>query len=189
MSTWLVLGLGNPGPSYQRTRHNVGFWVIDRLCERHRLAGYKDKFGALWTRGTIAQTDVVLGMPQTYMNKSGEPGQALASFFKVPVEQVVVMHDELDFLPGIVRVKKGGGAGGHNGLRSLISTLGADFVRVRMGVGKPPSAEEGANYVLNAPRKEEQVLLDEAVEVAADAVEAILSRGVTEAMNRVNGKK
>lgn len=186
---FLVLGLGNPGREYERTRHNAGFWVVDRLADAHRFDPWREKFGALYSRGILRGTEVILGKPQTFMNRSGEPGGALARFYKVDPEQVIVVHDELDFEPGLVRVKVGGGAGGHNGLRSLTQAFGSAFIRVRVGVGKPPSAAEGASFVLNAPRREEQALLDEAVVRAAEAVEAIVTLGAAKAMSLVNGRK
>jgi PTH1 family peptidyl-tRNA hydrolase len=131
-----------------------------------------------------ASDDIVLCKPQTYMNKSGEPTQALAQFFKIETPNVIVIHDELDFLPGVVKLKQGGGAGGHNGLKSLIACIGADFIRVRMGIGKPP--REGVEHVLGTPGKAERELLDEAAVRSKDAALAVIKQGVKIAMNNVN---
>jgi peptidyl-tRNA hydrolase, PTH1 family len=187
---YLIVGLGNPGSEYERTRHNVGFWALDLLQAQLRFSDFKEKFGGAWTKGTFRQgattSELLLLKPLTYMNKSGEPTQALASFFKVPVSNIIVIHDELDFEPGVVRLKQGGGAGGHNGLRSLISCVGADFVRVRLGVGKPRSAQHGADHVLSAPPKAELLALEEAAQRSADAALLTIERGIKLAMNSVN---
>jgi PTH1 family peptidyl-tRNA hydrolase len=182
---WLILGLGNPGAEYARTRHNVGFWVVDALAERHGFAPFRDKFGAAWSKGTIAGADVILAKPQTFMNRSGEPAQQLATFFKVELARVVVVHDELDFEPGVLRVKAGGGAGGHNGLRSLIANLGDGFVRLRIGVGKPPPGR-GVDFVLGAPRGIALEAITDACARSADAVDMIIGRGVAAAMEQFN---
>lgn len=189
---WLIVGLGNPGKEYENTRHNVGFWAVEALCDKHRLSGWKEKAGALYVRGSLplgsgGSTDVVVAKPQTYMNRSGEPTQALATFFKIDPAHTVVVHDELDFQPGVVRVKWSGGAAGNNGIRSLIANIGPDFVRVRMGVGKPPADRSGADFVLAAPKGAERALLDEAVMTAVGAVELVLKQGVAAAMGQVNG--
>lgn len=186
---WLVLGLGNPGKEYQDTRHNVGFWAVEAWCDRHRVSGWKDKFGALYVRGVVKGEEVVVAKPQTYMNRSGEPAQSLAAFFKIDAGHTIVVHDELDFEPGIVRVKMGGGAAGNNGIKSLIANIGADFVRIRMGVGKPRDARSGADFVLAAPRGSERQLLDEAVAVAGDALDVVLTQGTQAAMGKFNREK
>lgn len=182
---WLILGLGNPGAEYARTRHNVGFWVIDALAERHRFASFREKFGASWSKGTIAGAEVILAKPQTYMNRSGEPGQQLAQFFKAETPNIVVVHDELDFEPGVLKVKLAGGHGGHNGLRSLIANVGDGFVRLRLGVGKPPPGR-GTDFVLGAPRGVELRAIEDACARAVDAVGMTVERGVKAAMEKFN---
>ena len=182
---WLVVGLGNPGGEYERTRHNVGFWVIDALASRHRFASYRDKFGASFSKGSIAGAEVILAKPQTYMNRSGEPTQQLAQFFKAEPANIVVVHDELDFEPGVLKVKLAGGHGGHNGLRSLIANVGDGFVRLRLGVGKPPPGR-GTDFVLGAPRGIELAAIEDACARAVDAVDMIIERGVKLAMDRFN---
>ena len=184
MGSFLIVGLGNPGAEYEKTRHNVGFWVLDALQAELRADPWKTKFGAEWVKLSRGGDDLVLCKPQTFMNKSGEPTQALAQFFKIATENVIVVHDELDFPPGTVRLKQGGGAGGHNGLRSLIACIGADFVRVRAGIGKPP--REGVEHVLGVPAKAERALLDEGVVRCKDAVLAVIAKGTKLAMNDVN---
>jgi PTH1 family peptidyl-tRNA hydrolase len=169
------VGLGNPGRSYERTRHNVGFLVADELAKRH---------GGSWRSKKKAETapvgfgleNVMLLKPTTYMNNSGS---ALAGYKS---EQIVVVHDDLDLPAGAVRVKSGGGAGGHNGLRSIIQHLGADFVRVRIGIGRPPVGVTVTDYVLS--RMDSKI--EEAVSRAADAVEAVIEYGPEAAMNRFN---
>jgi len=181
---YLIVGLGNPGLEYERTRHNVGFWAVDDLHCRLKCSPWKGKFG-----GQYAKSDdgfVFLLKPQTYMNKSGEPTKQLAHFFKIATDHVIVIHDELDFEPGMVKLKVGGGAGGHNGLRSLISCIGADFVRVRLGIGKPKSSDQGADHVLSAPSKLDMQVLESAAKTSADAALSVVTNGVKLAMNQVN---
>ena len=188
---WLVVGLGNPGKEYAGNRHNVGFMVADLLASR---------VGAKFGRSKRAHADVaegrlgfggpklVLLKPLTYMNLSGAPVAQLAQFFKVPVERVVAVHDELDVPYGQVRVKRGGGEGGHNGLRSMSKSLGSkEYARVRFGIGRPPGRQDPADYVLSdfgsAERKELEFLVDR----AADVVEAVVLEGVEWAQNKYHG--
>lgn len=184
----LVVGLGNPGPQYDGTRHNIGFEVVDCLVARHRFDAPRSAKNALVSKGRIRGQDVLLVKPQTYMNRSGDSVGALARYYKVEPGEVIVVHDELDFVPGEVRLKPNGGAGGHNGLRSLIEHIGKEFPRIRMGVGKPSSAAQGADYVLSRFDKGSRVAMDEALVLACDAVEAILADGLAAAMNRFNQK-
>ena len=183
---WLVVGLGNPGPEYEHTRHNVGFMVADELSRRWRMGSWKSKFG-----GELAQGgDNALLKPQEYMNLSGQAVQRTAAFFKVEPKQIVIVHDEIDLPFGKLRVKVGGGHGGHNGLRSIIEQLGADFVRVRCGVDKPNGGKERVTgHVLGGFSKAEQTELPFLVGGAADAVELIMHKGPTAAMNQVNTDK
>lgn len=184
----LVVGLGNPGREYEGTRHNVGFATIDELARRHggRLRSGKER--ALVDEVRVAGLRVALAEPTTFMNLSGESVTLLVRRFGiVDPRSLVVVHDELDLEPGVVRIKVGGGLAGHNGLRSIKSHLHTDeFVRVRIGVGKPASKEQGADHVLRRVGRAERDLLDAAVAHAADAVESILADGVDAAMNRVN---
>ncbi|MGY6501383.1 MAG: aminoacyl-tRNA hydrolase [Acidimicrobiales bacterium] len=184
----LVVGLGNPGSQYARTRHNVGAEVIDVLAARHdgRLRSGKEM--ALSDEVRIDGHRVALAFPQTYMNNSGDSVQRLVKRHGIDdLSHLVVVHDELDLPVGRMKVKFGGGLAGHNGLRSIKAHLKtADFARVRIGVGKPPSAAKGADHVLKPPSKADRHELDVVVEEAADAVEMILSDGLEAAMGRYN---
>ena len=184
----LVVGLGNPGREYDRTRHNVGFEVVDLLIERHGGRLRKGKERALVDEVRIDGERVALAEPQTFMNLSGESVARLVRRFGVDdLHHLVVVHDELDLPVGRCKVKLGGGLAGHNGLRSIKAHLHSDdFVRIRIGVGKPPSKEHGADHVLTRVGKADRQVLDEMVVLAADAVEAIVAEGIDAAMNRVN---
>jgi PTH1 family peptidyl-tRNA hydrolase len=185
----LVVGLGNPGREYARTRHNVGAEAVGLLVER---VGEKFKAGrdrALVADTRLAGRRVVLAFPTTYMNESGQAVGALMRRHKLlDPAQLIVVHDELDLPPGVVRVKVGGGLAGNNGLRSITQHLRTqEFVRVRIGIGKPPSKERGADHVLSRLPKAERELLDSAIVSAADAVEVLLAEGPDAAMRQFNG--
>ena len=185
----LVVGLGNPGPQYARTRHNVGAEVVEVLAARHGERLKMGKERALVAEARIGGRRVALAFPQTYMNDSGLSVAPLVRRFGVEdLSRLVVVHDELDLPVGRMKVKVGGGLAGHNGLRSIKAHLKDDgFVRIRIGVGKPPGGkEQGANHVLKPPGKAERAELDVVVQEAADAVEAILAEGAAAAMNRFN---
>jgi peptidyl-tRNA hydrolase, PTH1 family len=184
----LVVGLGNPGADYQHTRHNVGADVITLLADRHGGSLKRSKERALVAEVGMGDHRVALALPQTYMNLSGESVGLLVKRHGITdAERVVVVHDELDLPLGRVKVKRGGGLAGHNGLRSIKAHLHTDeFLRVRIGIGKPPTKEQGVDHVLRRPSKSERVELEIAVQEAADAVEAILADGVEAAMNRYN---
>ena len=183
----VVVGLGNPGAEYARTRHNVGADVVAVLAARHggRLRKTKDR---AWVDDVrIGGRQVVLAIPMTYMNESGQAVGALAKRFGVEPEQVVIVHDELDLPPAVLKVKEGGGLAGHNGLRSIKQHLHSEnFLRVRIGVGKPVSKERGADHVLNKFGKREREEIEVSIELAADAVETIATEGIAVAMNRFN---
>jgi PTH1 family peptidyl-tRNA hydrolase len=180
---WLVVGLGNPGREYADTRHNIGFMVADELARRWKLGGWRSKFG-----GEIAQqSEQVVLKPQEFMNLSGAVVQRTAAFYKVEPESIVVVHDEIDLDFGRLKVKRGGGHGGHNGLRSITEQIGAEFIRVRCGVGKPAGGKERVTgHVLGGFSKVELNEVPFLVGGAADAVELIISKGVIAAMNKVN---
>jgi PTH1 family peptidyl-tRNA hydrolase len=184
----LVVGLGNPGARYERTRHNVGFDVVARLGDRWDIALNDKRFKARSGKGAIAHNPVLLVCPQTFMNLSGDSVGPMAGYFKVDPERIVVVHDELDLPFGAVKVKVGGGHGGHNGLRDLGRKLPSrDFVRVRVGVGRPPPPMDPAAFVLARWTPDEGRDLAEIVDRAADCVETVLADGASEAMNRHNG--
>ncbi|MGI5120199.1 aminoacyl-tRNA hydrolase [Marinactinospora thermotolerans] len=181
---WLIVGLGNPGPNYAGHRHNAGFMVVDTLARRGGERWKSHKANAQVVETRLAGVPVVLAKPRSYMNLSGGPVAGLCSFYKIPVERVLVVHDELDIPYGTLRLKRGGGAGGHNGLRSISASLGGpDYVRVRFGVGRPPGSMDPAKYVLTNFSSTEAKELDLNVELAADAVEAVLKDGLERAQN------
>lgn len=183
----LVVGLGNPGDEYARTRHNVGAEVVELLARRHRARLRKGKERAQADEVNVAGKRLALAIPTTYMNDSGAAVQALARRYGVTPEQVVIVHDELDLPVAVLKLKAGGGLAGHNGLRSIKAHLKTDeFLRVRIGVGKPVSKEQGVDHVLNKFSKRERTEIDVTLEQAADAVEAILADGIGAAMNRFN---
>jgi PTH1 family peptidyl-tRNA hydrolase len=184
----LVVGLGNPGEEYARTRHNVGAEVVELLARRHGVRLRKGKERALVGDAVVGGKRLALAIPLTYMNESGAAVQALARRFGVVPERLLVVHDELDLPAATLRVKAGGGLAGHNGLRSIKAHLHTDeFLRVRIGVSKPTSKEHGADHVLSRFSKRERAEVDVTIEQAADAVETILADGVDAAMNRFNG--
>ncbi|EGF30045.1 Peptidyl-tRNA hydrolase [Oxalobacteraceae bacterium IMCC9480] len=176
MAIRLIVGLGNPGPEYEQTRHNAGFWLVDKLANgiaRCKLVR-ETRFNAFAAKAAIEQHEVWLLEPQTFMNRSGQSVGALARFYKIAVDEVLVVHDELDLLPGAARLKKGGSSGGHNGLKDITAALGSqDYWRLRLGIGHPRtqgSQQPVADYVLHRPRKEEQPLLDEAIAKSIDII-------------------
>jgi len=185
----LVIGLGNPGQEYARSRHNVGAEVVDELARRHGGRLKKAKERAVTAEVTVHGKRVALAFPTTFVNLSGEAAAGLVRRYGIEDPQhLVIVHDELDLPPGLVRIKEGGGLAGHNGLRSITQHLKTqDYVRVRIGVGKPPTKERGADHVLRRVPKAERELLDVAVQVAADAVEAIAADGAAAAMTSFNG--
>ena len=182
---WLVVGLGNPGTEYAHTRHNAGYFVVDLLAERHgaRLRSHKARADAAQLR--LGGAPAVLARTRSYMNVSGPPVAALRSFFKVDPSRVIVVHDELDIPFGVIRLKRGGGDNGHNGLKSVTASLGTrDYLRVRFGIGRPPGRMDPADFVLRdfaAPERKELPFL---VDRAADAVEALVAEGLEPAQNR-----
>ena len=181
---WLVVGLGNPGPTYAGNRHNVGFMVADLLAERVGGRWKAHKGRADLVEGRLAGARVLLAKPKTYMNLSGGPAASLRDFFKVPVGQIIAIHDELDIAHGTVRLKLGGGDNGHNGLRSLTTSLGSkDYLRVRVGIGRPPGRQDPADFVLKDFSAAERRELGFHVDRAADAVEALLTGPLETAQN------
>lgn len=172
---WMVAGLGNPGREYERTRHNIGFRVVDGLAERWSVRLNEKKFNALMGRAQVFDKDIRLMLPQTYMNLSGESVGPAAGFFKIKPERLIAVHDELKLAFGKVERKQGGGHGGHNGLRSLHKHLPNEgYQRVRVGIGRPPQGWDPAKYVLAKFSSDEEASMDAVVEQAMDAVEACL---------------
>jgi PTH1 family peptidyl-tRNA hydrolase len=186
---WLIVGLGNPGARYEETRHNAGFLVVERLASRWSIDVSQKLFGALVGAGQVAGHKVAMAMPQSFMNLSGQPTRSVMGFYKIPAERVLVVHDELDIPFGDVRLKVGGGHGGHNGLRDLGAQLGGPgFPRVRVGIGRPPAGWDTADYVLGRWNPTERDSLGAVLDTAADAVEAVLKDGVQLAMNQINAR-
>ena len=184
---WLVVGLGNPGPEYSGNRHNVGFGIVEALAARMGGRFKSHKARADIIEGRLAGQRVVLAKPRSYMNESGGPVSALRDFFKVPLDRLVVVHDELDLPYAGLRLKLGGGDNGHNGLKSLRRSLGSgDFNRVRFGIGRPPGRMDAAAFVLRDFGAAERKELDALVEHAADAIEALVVDGMEKAQNTFN---
>lgn len=178
----LIVGLGNPGREYEDTRHNAGFWWVDEFARAHQFVFRSEaKFHGQAARGTMQAHEIFLLKPQTFMNVSGRGVGALAQFYKITPDQILVVHDELDLPPGAAKLKLGGGPGGHNGLKDIIAHLGTrDFWRLRIGIGHPGDRAEVSNYVLNAPRREEMLLIEQAMQRAQD-VSQLIAEGKLEA--------
>jgi PTH1 family peptidyl-tRNA hydrolase len=185
---YLIAGLGNPGPRYATTRHNIGFRVLDRLAARHTLAFSKTEQRAQVTTGMILGQRVLLAKPMTYMNLSGDSIAPLARFYKIPPERVLIVCDDLDIPLGTLRMRKSGSSGGQNGMKHIIERLGTQEInRVRLGIGRPPGRMDPADYVLTPFKGDEDILAAEVVDRAVDAIETWLTDGIEIAMTRFNG--
>ena len=185
----LIAGLGNPESRYEGTRHNVGFDALRQLANDCGIALDGKKMKAVYGRGVIGGEKVILSMPQTYMNLSGESVREMADYFKLKPEDIIVIFDDIDLPVGQLRIRHGGSAGGHNGIKSIISCLGSDaFVRVRIGTGAKPKGWDLADYVLGHFDAAERKLIDDAAERAAEAVKVIIEEGIEPAMNQFNRK-
>ncbi len=183
---FVIVGLGNPGPKYERNRHNVGFMVVEELARRFGGDGFRDKFSGRFAKARVDGQDVALLEPLTYMNLSGESVQKALAFWKVGLPELVVVHDELDVPFGTLKVKVGGGTAGHNGLKSIVSQCGgADFTRIRVGIGRPPKGST-EHHVLSDFSKDECVSLSSVLESASLAAADVVRMGVNAAMNRHN---
>lgn len=186
--TFLLIGLGNPGREYQGNRHNFGFMLIDRLCVRLSARGLKLQSKAIVTSAQYEGCKLLLAKPQTYMNLSGQAIQGLAHFYKLPLEQLLVAHDDLDLPFGTIRVRPGGGPGGQKGVASAIERLGTkDFARLRLGIGRPPGRMEPADYVLQDFSRDEMKQVSEVLDRAADAALCFVIEGLDKTMNKFNG--
>jgi PTH1 family peptidyl-tRNA hydrolase len=181
----LIVGLGNPGSEYARTRHNAGFWLIDELARRHggTFRNESRHQGEL-ARVRVESADIWLLKPMTFMNRSGASVQSVAGFYKIPASEVLVAYDELDFPPAKLRLKEGGGAAGHNGVSDIIAQLGEGFWRLRIGIGKPPG--RGIEHVLSRPSAEEERLIHQSLTAAADALPVLLKEGAQKAMSQLH---
>jgi len=184
---WLVAGLGNPGPGYAGNRHNVGFMVADLLAGRIGSGFKRDRSRAQAATGRLSGLPVIVAKPTSFMNLSGPQLVALAGFYKIPADRIVVIHDDLDLPFGTIRLKHGGGDGGHNGLKSVTRALGSrDYSRVRIGIGRPAGRQDPADYVLSNFGSAERKELPLTIELAADAVEALLRSGLAAAQNEIH---
>lgn len=183
----LIAGLGNPGREHEATRHNAGFWWVENLADAHgvRLRSESRFFGRVG-RITGSGIDCWLLLPQTYMNRSGQSVGALAGFYKIALEEILVVHDELDLPPGTARLKKGGGVAGHNGLKDIAAHLGPDFWRLRIGIGHPGDRAAVIDYVLHPPREEETELISQAVERSLEVAPLLLSGEMERAMHQLH---
>lgn len=186
----IVAGLGNPGGQYQRTRHNAGFWFLDELADRWTARFRSDpRFQAETATVDLAGHGLHLLKPMGFMNRSGQAVAAFARYHKVPAEQILVVHDELDFEPGVVRLKVGGGHGGHNGLRDVIAVLGvAGFVRLRLGIGRPTDSRPMADYVLSRPPGADEQAIHEAIRRGLERLPAMCGGDLASAMNQLNAE-
>ena len=185
----LIVGLGNPGTEYARTRHNAGFHFADELAARHGATFRSEpRHRAELARTRIAETEVWLLKPMSYMNHSGDPVRSVASFYKVPPEAILVAYDELDFPAGIVRLKRGGGAAGHNGMRDVIAQMGDAFWRLRIGIGHPGDRAQVLDYVLGRPSAADAALIEDALLAAADMLPVMVAEGAQIAMNRLHSR-
>ena len=191
MQNWLIVGLGNPGPEYAKTRHNAGFRAIDILADKLGCRVDKGKFQGLYNQVTYKDNKLFLLKPQTYMNLSGQSVKQLAAFFHIPTQNIIVMFDDISLEPGRLRIRADGSAGGHNGIKSIISCIGGqNFPRVKIGVGAKPHPDYAlANWVLSNFTASEEKDLVSALDRAADAALCIIDRGVPESANRYNGSK
>lgn len=187
MSISLIVGLGNPGTEYAQTRHNAGFWYVERLSQRYGISlKSESRFHGLTGRGQIEGHDVRLLLPSTFMNRSGQAVVPMAKFFQVSPAQLLIAHDELDLASGVIRLKSGGGHGGHNGLRDIVPHLGAEFHRLRIGIGHPGHREKVTGHVLGKAPTAEQALLDQALDEALRLTDLIVAGNISQAMNQLN---
>ncbi|MCI0711028.1 MAG: aminoacyl-tRNA hydrolase [Chloroflexi bacterium] len=189
MERYLIVGLGNPGQKYEKTRHNIGFMTVDALAKEYNLTFASKQSNAKVTSGTISGKSVVLVKPQTFMNASGQSVRGIADFYKIAPENIIVIYDDIDIDLGILRIRARGGSGGHNGMKSIIQQLGnnQNFPRIRFGVGRPPGKMEPAAYVLRPFSPNEESLVIETIERAIKAIKAWLTDGIDTAMNLHNG--
>jgi peptidyl-tRNA hydrolase, PTH1 family len=193
-SPCLIVGLGNPGPQYELTRHNAGFLAIDYFADQQGWSLCSEKWQGLYGSGLLAGQRVILLKPQTFMNRSGECLSRFAAFHRICPERILILHDDLDLPQGKIKVAAKGGAGGHNGIRSLIQHLGGqNFVRLKIGIGRPPRNEQGQGmpverYVLSAFSDEELALFNSRLPLIQEAVELFISQGVAQCMNLINGR-
>lgn len=190
MSIKLIVGLGNPGNQYADTRHNAGFWFVENLADRFHISlSFDKKFFGQVGRGTIFGQEVRLLLPETFMNRSGQAVAPLAKFYNINANEILVAHDELDIGVGSIKLKTGGGHGGHNGLRDIVPHLGQDFHRLRVGIGRPAHSSQVSNFVLGKPPASERDHINQAIDCAADALSELMAGKFEQAQNQINGFK
>ncbi|SPX85394.1 aminoacyl-tRNA hydrolase [Moraxella ovis] len=190
MTIKLIVGLGNPGNEYKDTRHNTGFWFVDKISEQFGISlSHDKKFHGDVGRGTIFGQDVRLLKPDTFMNRSGLAVVPLAKFYNITPNEILIAHDELDIAPGSIRLKTGGGHGGHNGLRDILPHIGADFHRLRIGIGHPGHASKVSGWVLSKPSNDDGISIDKALDCALDNLNLIMAGDFNKARNAINGFK
>lgn len=186
----LIVGLGNPGAEYTQTRHNAGFWYVEQLADKYNITlKHEPKFHAYTGLGQIEGQDVRLLLPMTFMNRSGQAVAPYAKFYQIPTNQILVAHDELDMAAGLIKLKTGGGHGGHNGLRDIVPHIGADFHRLRIGIGHPGHKDKVSGHVLGKAPAAEQALLDQAIHEAIKQTAQLVNGQISKAMNHLNGFK
>ncbi len=183
---YMIAGLGNPGKKHRKNRHNIGFMAVDRLAEENGIVMSRAQSKAVVGNGRIAGKPVILAKPQTYMNRSGDSIGPLVNYYRIPLENVLIIYDELDLPFGALRLRQGGGSGGHNGMKSIINHLGQDFPRMRLGIGRPPGRMEAADFVLTDFHGQEVEVADALLNEATAAMETYLTEGVDLAMTRHN---
>ncbi len=186
----IIVGLGNPGTEYRMSRHNIGFQVVDRLAQMNRIAVRTRRFRSLYGAGQINSQQVILVKPMTFMNRSGEAVKKATDFFRLGLEDLVVVHDDLDLPFGRLRFKRRGGDGGHQGVRSIIERMGGnDFLRLKVGIGRPPEGLDSADYVLEVFDRTEQSLLDQTLASAAESLKIMMLEGLERAMNQFQKRR
>lgn len=184
---YLIIGLGNPEKDYSNTRHNMGFNAINKLAKQYEIEVTKNKFKGLYGSGMIEGEKVILLKPQTFMNLSGESIKEIVQFYKIEIEQIIVIYDDIDIAPGVIKVRKTGGAGTHNGMKSVIHELNTqNFKRIRVGIGMPEEKKELIQYVIGAIPEEDKEKLDKGTDLAKEAVIEIIKNGIDIAMNKFN---
>ncbi|HAD48066.1 MAG TPA: aminoacyl-tRNA hydrolase [Idiomarina sp.] len=183
-----LVGLGNPGPEYEKTRHNAGFWLVEDFCRRHGITLSADtKSKALIGRYQRGADDMRIVLPQNFMNRSGFSVAHIANFYKIPADEILVAYDELDLPPGVAKYKKSGGAGGHNGIKDIIAQIGSqDFMRLRIGIGHPGHKSKVTGFVLGKAPAAEQQLIDDCIDEASRSIDTLMEQGWTEALQRLH---
>lgn len=181
----LLVGLGNPGSEYAETRHNVGFMAVDEIVHRYSFGAFKSKFKGEYAEGVIGDEKAMILKPTTYMNLSGEAVRAICQFYKIPTEKVIVFHDDMDLPVGKVKVKTGGGSGGHNGIKSIDSHIGNEYMRVRIGVDKPATREQVVDWVLSKFAPDSRKVLDETIQKIAQELPVLLTKDAGVFMNKI----